>query len=120
MSLQAYQQAAKRAEQPRDSEYRLFGEVTRALMAVAEAPREDFRTRIDVLDWNRRVWMTLAADCALPRNPLDPGLRAQIISLSLWVGRHSSAVMRGDETFDALIEVNRIMMQGLGARVPAV
>lgn len=119
MSVQAYQQAAKRAEHPRDSEYRLFGEVTRALMAAALVPVEDFRTRIDALDWNRRVWMALAADCARPQNPLDPGLRAQIISLSLWVGRHSSAVMRGEETFDALIDVNRTMMQGLASRVAA-
>src|SRR5580698_10012837 len=119
MSLQAYQQAARRAEQPRDSEYRLFGEVTRALMAAATAPAEDFRARIDALDWNRRVWMALASDCALPGNPLDPALRAQIISLSMWVGRHSSAVMRSEETFDPLIEVNRIVMQGLGARAAA-
>jgi flagellar protein FlaF len=119
MSVQAYQQASKRAEQPRDSEYRLFGEVTRALMTASLAPAEDFRTRIDALDWNRRVWMTLAGDCASPGNPLDPGLRAQIISLSLWVGRHSSAVMRGEETFDALIDVNRSVMQGLAARAAA-
>jgi flagellar protein FlaF len=119
MSLQAYQQAAKRAEQPRDSEYRLFGEVTRALMSASEVPNDDFQTRIDALDWNRRVWMALAADCALPQNPLDPALRAQIISLSLWVGRHSSQVMRGEETFEALIDVNRIMMQGLGGRAAA-
>jgi flagellar protein FlaF len=119
MSLQAYQQAAKRAEQPRDSEYRLFGEVTRALIGAAEKPVDDFQARIDALDWNRRVWMALAADCSLPTNPLDPALRAQIISLSLWVGRHSSAVMRGEETFDALVDVNRIMMQGLGGRAAA-
>jgi flagellar biosynthesis activator protein FlaF len=119
MSFQAYQQAAKRAEQPRDSEYRLFGQVTRALMEAAEVPSEDFRARIDALDWNRRVWMALAADCASPTNPLDPALRAQIISLSMWVGRHSSAVMRGEETFDALIDVNRTMMQGLAGRAAA-
>lgn len=119
MSVQAYQQAAKRAEQPRDSEYRLFGEVTRALISAAAVPPEDFKTRIDALDWNRRVWMALAADCSLPRNPLAPALRAQIISLSLWVGRHSSAIMRGEETFDALIDVNRTMMQGLATRVAA-
>jgi flagellar protein FlaF len=88
-------------------------------MAAAQAESDDFRSRIDVLDWNRRIWMTLAADCSLPTNPLDPQLRARIISLSMWVGRHSSAVMRGEETFEPLIEVNRIMMQGLGARAAA-
>ncbi|HEX3405708.1 MAG TPA: flagellar biosynthesis regulator FlaF, partial [Caulobacteraceae bacterium] len=34
MSLRAYQQAAQRSETPRDVEYRLFAQVTRALMDV--------------------------------------------------------------------------------------
>src|SRR5271170_2764673 len=105
MSHQAYQQAAERAEQPRDSEYRLFGEVTRALMDAAKVPADDFATRIRALDWNRRLWMALASDCAQPGNALAPALRAQIISLSLWVGRHTSLVMRNEDGFDDLIEV---------------
>jgi flagellar protein FlaF len=116
MSLQAYQRAAERAEHPRDSEYRLFGEVTRALLDAAEKPAHDFKNRIKALDWNRRLWMTLAADCARPENALDPALRAQIISLSMWVGRHTSSVVRDEEPIEPLIEINRIMMQGLGAR----
>ncbi len=119
MSLRAYQQATARAEPPREAEYRLFGEVTRSLMAAAQAPREDLKTRIDALDWNRRLWSTLAADCAAPENKLPEALRAQIISLSMWVGRYSSAVMRFEEDFDALIDVNRIMMQGLIQRAAA-
>ena len=39
MAVTAYQQATARAESPREAEYRLFGQVTRALMAVA-CPRE--------------------------------------------------------------------------------
>ena len=119
MSVQAYKQASVRAEQPRDAEYRLFGEVTRALMAAAKTDPTDLAVRIDALDWNRRLWSALAADCAQPSNALPQALRAQIISLSVWVGRHSSAVMRGDEDFEALISVNRTMMQGLGGRSEA-
>ncbi|QUD88100.1 flagellar biosynthesis regulator FlaF [Phenylobacterium montanum] len=118
MSLQAYQQARSRSEAPRDLEYRLFGQVTRALMDAAESPKDDLQTRIDAIDWNRRMWSALAADCAQPANTLPPPVRAQIISLSMWVRRYSSEVMRGNESFDALIEVNRIMMQGL-AQKPA-
>jgi flagellar protein FlaF len=118
MSLQAYQQAAERAEHPRDSEYRVFGEVTRALMDAAKLPAEAFVARIKALDWNRRLWMTLAADCARPNNALSPELRAQIISLSMWVGRHTNAVVQQQEPIEPLIEVNRIMMQGLGVRAP--
>ncbi|HLK23078.1 MAG TPA: flagellar biosynthesis regulator FlaF [Caulobacteraceae bacterium] len=118
MSLQAYQQASERAEHPRDSEYRLFGEVTRALMDAAQLPSDAFVQRIKALDWNRRVWMTLAADCARTNNSLPAELRAQIISLSMWVGRHTNAVVRQEEPIEPLIEINRIMMQGLGVRSP--
>lgn len=119
MSLQAYQQAAQRAENPREAEYRLFGQVTRALMSAAEADRNDLRTRMDALDWNRRLWSALAADCAEPANTLPVPVRAQIISISLWVGRHTSAVMRGEEEMGDLIDINRIIMQGLSGHAEA-
>lgn len=115
MSLQAYQQAAQRAEHPRDLEYRLFAQVTRALLEAEKVPVDDLKTRINALDWNRRVWSALATDCSSPQNALPKALRASIISLSLWVAKHSSAVMRKEETFEALIDVNRLIMQGLNA-----
>lgn len=113
MSLQAYQRTAQSAENPLEAEYRLFGDVTRALMAASEADPMDLQTRIEALDWNRRLWGALANDCARPENQLPDALRAQIISLSLWVSRHCSAVMRREEEFQPLIDVNRIIMQGL-------
>ncbi len=114
MSLQAYQSAAQRAENPREAEYRLFGQVTRALMEAAKADPNDFKARIDALDWNRRLWSALATDCADPSNTLPEAARAQIISLSIWVAKHTSAVMRKEEDIQDLVDVNRIIMQGLG------
>jgi len=111
--LQAYSQASTRTETPREMEYRLFGQVTRALMHAATVPTTDVATRIDALDWNRRLWSTLATDCADPGNAMSFPLRAQIISLSLFVGRHSSVVMKGEDDFSALIDINRSIMQGL-------
>ncbi|MGV8930322.1 MAG: flagellar biosynthesis regulator FlaF [Brevundimonas sp.] len=113
MSLQAYTTAATRAETPRETEYRLFGQVTRALMHAATLDPSDIAGRIDALDWNRRLWTALSSDCADPDNAMNAGLRAQIISISLFVGRHSSAVMRGEEDFETLIDINRMVMQGL-------
>lgn len=113
MSLQAYQQAATRAETPREMEYRLFAQVTRALMEAAKCDPLDFRGRVDALDWNRRVWSVLADDCAHPDNKLPPQLRASIISLAIWVGKHTTAVIRRQEEIEPLIEVNRMIMQGL-------
>jgi flagellar protein FlaF len=113
MSLQAYKTAATRAESPREMEYRLFGQVTRALIHASTVDPTDIATRIDALDWNRRLWSALATDCSSPDNAMDKALRARIISISIFVGRHSSAVMRGDDDFEALIDINRMIMQGL-------
>jgi flagellar protein FlaF len=119
MSLRAYQTATQRSETPRDAEYRLFGQVTRALLEAAEADPGDIQTRIEALDWNRRVWSALAADCSAPENRLPVQVRAQIISLSIWVNRYTSKVMRREDDIGALIEVNKSIMQGLGARAEA-
>ena len=120
MSLQAYRQATQRAESPRDLEYRLFGQVTRALIDASELDAADIAGRIDALDWNRRLWSALATDCSSEGNALPAPVRAQIISLSLWVNRHTSAVMRAEEQFGPLIDVNRMMMQGLAPAGEAV
>jgi flagellar protein FlaF len=119
MSLRAYEQAAQRAESPRDLEYRLFGQVTRSLMEAAEMDHTQIGARMEALDWNRRMWATLASACQHHDNALPIPLRAQIVSLSLWVGRHTSAVMRREEDIAPLIDINRIIMQGLAGQAEA-
>lgn len=119
MSLQAYQQAATRAESPRDMEYRLFAQVTRALMEAAALDKYEIGKRADALDWNRRLWTTLGQDCARPDNQLPASLRASIISLSIWVSKHTSLVIRNEEEIEPLIEINRMIMQGLSANSAA-
>jgi flagellar protein FlaF len=74
---------------------------------------------MDALDWNRRMWSVLAADCASEGNQLPAQLRAGIVSLSLWVNRHTSAIMRNEAGFQPLIDVNKTMMQGLEPRAEA-
>lgn len=116
MSLQAYQQAATRAENPRDMEYRLFAQVTRALIEAAALDRTEIAKRVDALDWNRRMWAVLGADCADSGNQLPPQLRASFISLSIWVNKHTSLVIRNKEEIEPLIEINRMIMQGLAGQ----
>jgi flagellar protein FlaF len=113
MSLKAYQTTAARAENPRQTEYRLFGQVTRALIEAEQLDKSYIRERMDALDWNRRMWSMLGADCSLATNGLPEQLRANIISLSIWVNKHTSLVMRNKEDFAPLIDINRIIMQGL-------
>jgi len=121
MSYQAYQRTSARAEDPRSTEYRLLGQVTRALMEVREIAPREIRKRAEALDWNRRVWTAFAADCASPDNGLPETLRASIISLSIFISKETSTAMRGDGDIDTLIDLNRTVMQGLepGAQAEA-
>jgi flagellar protein FlaF len=115
MSIQAYQNTAAKTEGPRQVEFRAFTKATRALIDAQHLAVTDFAGRIEALAINRRLWTLLASDCAAEGNALPKPLRAQIISLSLFVDRHSSAVMREGASIDILIDINRTMMQGLSA-----
>jgi len=115
MSYQAYQKTQQTSESPSQVEYRLFAQVTNALISVRDRGIRDSEMA-DALDWNRRLWSTLSTDCGTEGNALPPQLRAGIISLSIWVSKHSSAVMRGTEAVDDLININKTIMEGLAAQ----
>jgi flagellar biosynthesis activator protein FlaF len=112
MSLNAYRATQAATENPRVTEYRLFGQVTGALLNAKETNAIG-TPLVEAVDWNRRLWRTLAADCMDDRNTLTHDVRAKIISLSLWVSKYSRSVTREKAPLDPLIEINRNIMQGL-------
>lgn len=117
MSIAAYQQAAKRVESPRETEWRAFQQVTSALQQVLDEGALNVPAMLKAVDDNRLLWSVLADDCAQPDNQLPEPLRAQIISLAIWVDRHSrQEVTRNYKAIGDLIEVNRAMMDGLGGQ----
>ena len=115
MSIQAYQKAAQKSESPRQTEYRAFAVATRGLIEASKLPTEEIGRRAEAVAKNRQLWTLLASDCAAEGNQLSPQLRARIISLSMFVDRHSRQVVRGADSFDLLIDLNRTMMEGLSA-----
>jgi flagellar protein FlaF len=116
MSVTAYQKAQQSAESARTTEYRLFAQVTAALLEAGRAGRADIKRLIDAIDWNRRLWSALASDCASDGNQLPVELRAQIISIAIWVSRYSSTVVQEGSAIGPLIEVNKNIMAGLAER----
>jgi flagellar protein FlaF len=119
MSIQAYQTTAQKTESPRQTEYRAFAAATRGLIDAAALPATEIGRRGEALAKNKQLWTLLASDCAAEGNTLPQSLRAQIISLSIFVDRHTRAVMREGADFEVLIDINRTIMQGLSpAQVP--
>jgi flagellar protein FlaF len=115
MSIKAYQRAATQADNPRELEYRAFGQVTAGLVRLKEGESSPAAIA-EALDANRKLWNVLSADCSVPGNQLPLALRGQIISLALWVARYSSQVLRDGADVEPLIDINRTMMEGLASR----
>ena len=113
MSLSAYHRVRTLVETPRATEQRLIREVTAALIEARDHGYRGGRL-MDALHWNREMWDAFASACGAPGNGLPDALRASIISIALWVNRHASEVVKGRESIDSLIEVNRSLLEGLG------
>lgn len=116
MSIAAYQQAVKRHETPRETEWRAFQTVTSALVRVVEEKGQNAAARVEAISRNRTLWALLADDCAQPDNQLPAPLRGQIVSLALWVNRASREAMTNLAAVTDLITVNRSIMEGLSGR----
>lgn len=113
----AYGRIIRRTESPREIEYRVFAERTAALEA-ANRPDAPFVERIPALQDNRGFWDSLAIDLASEGNALPDALRAHLLGLAIWVHRETGRILRQPAaSLDDLIEINRIVMQGL--RPPA-
>lgn len=114
MSVSAYKRAMVVTENPRATEHRLLSQVTGAMIDAQKRGMQG-RALADVLHWNREIWQSFATLCGDSANGLPPALRAGLISLSLWVDRHSSDVIAGREEIGDLIVVNRMIMDGLAS-----
>ncbi len=120
--INAYAQNARRAESDREIEYRLLGQVTGALLHAqtklsnqsAGTKVDATKTKVDALLWNREVWSTLKIDLLSPQNTLPDQLKGSLVSLAIWVEKETSALLSGgDNDLQALIDVNKTIMEGL-------
>jgi flagellar protein FlaF len=114
MSLNAYRRAQEIGASPRATEYRLMSQITAEMIAARDNGLKGGQL-MPALHRNRRAWGTFSAVCAAPDNQLPDDLRARIISLALWVDRHTTDVVRGTESIDDLISVNRAIIEGLAS-----
>ncbi|MEO0392794.1 MAG: flagellar biosynthesis regulator FlaF [Pseudomonadota bacterium] len=115
----AYQQSQNATQDPRHVEYRLLGQVTAALITaqqVWEKSKADVEAKKQVVDaalWNRNVWSAFRTDLLDEGNQLPKELKAQLISISLFIERETNSIMTGDADFEALIDINQQIIEGL-------
>jgi flagellar biosynthesis activator protein FlaF len=128
MSINAYKTTIRQSESPRQIERRILVRLTGALEAHAAYDKLDSSVqRIDILAKglrdalaeNQKFWSELKHDLSQPENQLPPNLRAGLLSLALWIDKHTAAVLGGQTGVMALVEVNRAIITGLATSSPA-
>ena len=66
-----------------------------ALVGRASSPS---REGIEALHYTCQLWMLFASELAAPENALAEGLRAQLISIAIWVLKEADAIRAGRST----------------------
>lgn len=101
----------------RDVEYDIFSRVTRMLRQSAPDGRST--EAILAIHKNNELWTILATDLADSGNALPDDVKAGLLSLAGFALRHGHAVLSGEATTEALIDINLSVMKGLRGEVPA-
>lgn len=100
---------------PGRAEARVFTEAARRLHKAFVVSSDLGSDQVRALNDNRKLWRTAALQSADDGNALPAALRASILGLAGFVDRHTSAVLRGDATAEALIDLNTRIATGLSA-----
>jgi len=97
----------------KDRERQLLTRSIELLTKAREAGPQS-REAIEAILFMNRVWTSLIEDLGHPENALPKELRANLISIGLWLLREGEEVRQGrSENFDGLIEISQIIRDGL-------
>jgi flagellar protein FlaF len=103
-------------ESPREAreQERSALERTIAMLQDAEQKGASSREAVEALFYVRKLWGIFIEDLAKGDNGLPPKLRADLVSIGLWVMRETEEIRQGrSKNFAALIEVSQTISEGL-------
>ncbi|WP_295556060.1 flagellar biosynthesis regulator FlaF [uncultured Hyphomicrobium sp.] len=84
------------------------------LLQQAEKSGAGSREAIEAIYFVRRLWGIFIEDLAKADNGLPQKLRADLVSVGLWVMRETEEIRQGrSKNFNALIDVSRTISEGL-------
>lgn len=84
------------------------------LLVVAKDKGAQSMQAVEAIHFLNRLWTSFIDDLGGSENALPAELRANLISIGLWLLREAEAVRQGEsENFDGLIEVSQIIRDGI-------
>lgn len=114
MMQMAYDEALE--DSPREARARERDAISRSIeyMEAAERAGPQSREAIVALNFLRQLWTILIEDLASQGNELPAMLRAQVISIGLWIMRHAEDIrMERQTSFRPAIDISKLMVEGL-------
>lgn len=112
--VQAYAQTQRSAMSPREIEAMAF---TKAALMLDEAKGrlDDYDAYAAALKFNQLLWTIIQADIVDKENQLPPALKANILSLSIFVDKQTikSLANVNAANLDSLININKNLAEGL-------
>src|SRR5262245_144357 len=110
----AYAQQQKRNLSPREVEAMAF---TKAALMLEDAKKvtNNINEFAKALRFNHLLWTIIQADLTEPANQLPPEIKANVMSLSIFVDKQTTKAMRSSQPtdLDILITINRNLAAGL-------
>ncbi|QRM54250.1 flagellar biosynthesis regulator FlaF [Sinorhizobium sp. BG8] len=97
----------------KDRERQVLDRSIALLIAAKNAPTFG-REAIEAAYYTRRVWVRFIDDLSNPENELDKELKANLISIAIWILRETEAVRkRKSDNFQGIIDITTIIRDGL-------
>ncbi len=110
----AYQEAEAYAPKSARQRERSAIETSMELLERAEKIGVDSPQMIEAIHYVQRLWMHLLDDLAAAENDLPMELKAQLISIGIWIVRQADTIRSGrPEAVRDVIEVSRSIADGL-------
>ena len=110
----AYAQQQKRNLSPREVEAMAF---TKAALMLEDAKKvtNNIAEYSKALRFNHLLWTIIQADLTDPENQLPPEMKANVMSLSIFVDKQTTKALRSSSANDleVLININRNLAAGL-------
>ncbi|MCO5733037.1 flagellar biosynthesis regulator FlaF [Rhizobium sp. SSA_523] len=84
------------------------------LLKAARDEKDYSRVSIEALFYTRRVWIRFIEDLRQPENELNTDLRANLISIAIWILKECEQIRRRQsDNFQGIIDVTTIIRDGL-------
>ena len=108
----AYAKTQATTASDRETEYRLLGAVTGALVRARDT-ETTLQEKVKAVLWNDKVWNAFMCDLGSAENNLPKALKGALMSLAIWVAKETQRILDNEVDLNGLININRQIMEGL-------